>query len=289
MLPKLHVTRVFSSPDAAGSLTGMLVVSAQQGADQYQAIAAQLGFADTGFVWPEPGRDVWRLLSYSPVESLKFCTQTLFGAAAVRWLQQPSDTSFQFETANGPYRVQQDQSDPQVWWLQAELQPASPAAMEIVESLADLGIEVDCLHAPAYLAGVGRRRIYLPMSNEEELDNLACQSAKVDQWCREHALTAICAFVALARDRIRLRVWTTSLAGEEDSATGGAALGILALDAPLQLELASRITVVQGRKSSLAGGEILLRQSANAEAPHIGSRVILVPEGRLPDMQAGTD
>ena len=280
MLSEVYVAQVFSSPDVAGNLTGMHMASPREEVEQYQAIAAQLGFPDTGFMWQEPGRNVWHLLSYSPVESLKFCTQTLFAAAAVRRLHQASETSFLFETENGPYRVRQDQSDPQVWWLQAELQPANVAAMDMVESLLALGIDVDHLHGPVYLAGVGRRRIYLSMPSEDALVNLACQSSKVDQWCRKQGLTAICAFVPLARDCIRLRVWTTSLSGEEDSATGGAALGILALDVPLQLKLASRITVVQGRKPSLAGGEILLQHSASGDAPYIGSQVILLPEQR---------
>jgi len=83
------------------------------------------------------------------------------------------------------------------------------------------------LAGPVAVTGIGRRRLYGPLHVTGDLYSLLVPRGTVLEICAGYQLTGICFFVVVSPARIALRVFTTSLDGAEDAATGGAALGLL--------------------------------------------------------------
>lgn len=279
----IYITRVFSSEHAAGSLTGISLNFDRDPQDRnvFQCAARQLGLPDTGFLNQRSPDVPWPLESYSPVEPLKFCIQTLLSSAAVQKRIAPNISVRSFATDVGPYVVEEDGFEPNVWWVNVEVPSATVAPESLVSSLTELGFSTDTLRNAAAISGIGRRRIYLRLNSEDELANISLSAREVNLWCKKNDLTAICLFSIRSKESVRFRVFTTSLSGEEDIATGGAALGLLSVDSALGVSLSDRVVVNQGRGDSLFRGEILLERAKDGSLPKIGGLVQVLTEGAL--------
>jgi len=281
MSKTIYITRVFSSEHAAGSLTGVSLNFDRDPQDRnvFQCAARQLGLPDTGFLNQSISDVSWTLESYSPVEPMKFCIQTLLSSAAVQKRIAPDISVRSFATKMGAYVVEEDGFEPNVWWVNAEVPSATVASEGLVSSLSELGFSAEVLRNTAAISGIGRRRIYLKLDSEDELERISLSAREVNLWCKKNDLTAICLFFVCSKESIRFRVFTTSLSGEEDVATGGAALGLLSVDSALGVILSDRVVVNQGRGDSLFRGEILLKRANDRIPAKIGGLVQILTEG----------
>jgi len=77
--------------------------------------------------------------------------------------------------------------------------------------------------------------------------------------CTNYHLTGICLFVIHVSHKIEQRVFTTSLGGAEDAATGGATLGLLC--SHLRDCKESKIRVEQGQLETTQRGHLFNRMS----------------------------
>ncbi|MET0287804.1 MAG: PhzF family phenazine biosynthesis protein [Polyangiales bacterium] len=203
---------VFCEGDAAGSPTAVLRGVFDD--HQAQALATKLGLPATAFVAGE------RVRFYSPSESLTVCYQALLAAAHV--LGAPRT---RFALIDRELEVELDGE--RAWVISAR------------DSVIDGGDVRTPWGDDARVFDTGRKRAYARMSLAQ-LDSLQLLPDVAFNWLRASGLSGLC---LLARDgeTLRMRVFTTSLEGHEDVATGGAAAALPAL-----LEHDGPFTIVQG-------------------------------------------
>lgn len=272
------LARVYYNDGISGNLTGVILRDTPLAPEHLQATATRLSLPDTAFAWPGPdGIPIHR--SYSPYEELRFCTQALLATAAVQAALQGSSTgSFQYDTRVGRIPVWAEQEG--LWWLQATPDPAR-AFPDTTEVLRRLGLDERMMADPIAVTGVGRRRLYIPLGSTYDLYSVAMARGAVMQTCMDYQLTGVCLFVVVNPARIALRVFTTSLGGAEDAATGGAALGILGYDRLHPLHLEEVITVEQGHVDRPQRGCLFIQRPVSGHEARLGGFVDALMRGTL--------
>ncbi len=83
--------------------------------------------------------------------------------------------------------------------------------------------------AEAVIVDSGRARLYRPLLRPEALASITIEPDVVLRVCSELQVKGICFYARTGGPTVALRVFTVSLAGGEDAATGGAVLGLSAL------------------------------------------------------------
>lgn len=105
------------------------------------------------------------------------------------------------------------------------------------------------------------------------------------QVCTELGIAGISIFVKIKPDTILLRVFTTSLAGNEDAATGGAALGLIGYDQYCSYGLSSTVRVDQGHIESSRRGCIYIQKNPENGRTFLGAKVDVLTEGSITPKQ----
>jgi predicted PhzF superfamily epimerase YddE/YHI9 len=213
-----HLLAVFCEADAAGNPT--CVVQSAEALDprEAQAIAAKLGLPDTVFLSPQGA--CTRARFHSPSEALTVCYQALLAAAHV--LGAPHT---RFSLVDRELSVELDGE--RAWVLSAR------------DSILASGSVRTPWGDDAPVFDTGRKRAYARMS-ADQLDSLHMLPEVALAWLRAHALSGLC-LLARGDGVLRMRVFTSSLDGHEDIATGGAVAAL-----PMLLEHEGPLTVVQG-------------------------------------------
>jgi len=289
----------FVGPGAAGNAT--CVVVDQGGGDdgdggaptvvseRRAAIARSLRAPDTVFVGPPSPSGVRAVHFCSPFEgAMSFCGQALVATDAVLRAGYPppeAADAFELEGPLGPVRTHRrrpaadataatasaDAIAPVSWFDVARASVLATASSRLSRDLAP----AISAHAPATVVDSGRRRVFQPVSDPAALAALVLDPALVLAHCRAAGVSGVCFFVITPPDRVDLRVFTVSLAGAEDAATGGAVLGLAPLIGP------GRWQVHQGGAHPLGRGLLFLDDDPGADVLSVGGRVELVARGQL--------
>ena len=119
----------------------------------------------------------------------------------------------------------------------------------------------------------GRRRAYLRV-DRATFERFALTAPEASGWLRAHRLSGLCLVSERARNEVALRVFTTSLDGAEDVATGGAAACL-----PAFLGRDGDVTVHQGLGPARRRGVIRVR--SDHEAVRVGGACRLLIAGAL--------
>ncbi|HEY6881524.1 MAG TPA: PhzF family phenazine biosynthesis protein [Polyangiales bacterium] len=245
-----YVATVFGAPAGIGSLTGVVRSDAEVEPQRAQQIAAKLGFPDTVFVWPtESGH--WAARFYSPVEPLTVCYQALIAAACV--LEKPL-SAFALRDRTLSVEVTGEMG-----WV---LTPAT----EVVRK----GVCTGPQGLASEVIDTGRARAYARVPTDV-FERFSLPAEDAQAWLASQRLSGFC-LVCMDGPQIRLRVFTSSLSGREDMATGGAAAAL-----PAFLALPGPFVVQQGIGSQR--GE--LHVVADSRGVCVGGRCELVIAGRL--------
>ena len=273
-MKKVFLARVFHRESMQGNLTGVVVCPEPPSPGDCRYIARRLGFPDTCFVWRgESGN--WIHRTFSPFEELCFCTQTLLaGAATLQEMAGPGGCSF--ETAVGAAVVHRDEG---LYWIRQEVEAARP--LEDRSVLSRLGLGEGLLAGEPAVTGGARPRLYIPLPSPDALYRLTLSPETVLKICREQGLKGLCFFAVVDGGLIALRVFTTSLGGGEDAATGGAALGLIGYHRFRSLGLSGRVRVEQGQAETEKRGCLRLRWSPASPSVWLGSPVDVLVRGTL--------
>lgn len=236
------VASVFGGPGATGNPTGVVHASEPLSHERMQEIAAKLGFPDTAFVWKTEAGFAARF--YSPTEVLSVCYQALIAAAHA---VGPAS----FELTDRALRVEVD------------------GGLGWVHTPRDLIKRASNITTPSGLIRVidaGRKRAYVRVDGDTfERFQLSPEGALA--WLQKHQLSGLC----LLHDT-RLRVFTTSLQGREDIATGGAVAGLALLHE-------GRVSIEQGVGHANRRG--VLELDGTDETIRVGGRCELLIRGQL--------
>jgi len=229
--PEAWLGRVFADGNRGGNHT---VVVADGGTVAGPAAeAARLGVPDTAYVISRDSEEIV-LRTFSPVEELAQCLQT--SLAVLTALDVP---------VGAPQRVRHAGAQPLVVVREPDLTWAhetSPAApdLEAVAKPSCLPVDLVPGTAPVVLRQA-RSRLHLRCADVDQLERLELASSDVLDLCAQFQIAGVVLWASSSSEE-RVRVFTSSLSGAEDSATGGAVLGvgILALDAGTRGDLSVR-------------------------------------------------
>lgn len=279
MPPNFYFATVFGAPDCVGNPTAVVL---GEPAAPHQEIAARLGTPDTVFITPEKGRAGWATRVFSPGMELTMCFQGILAAdAALRLTSGEDAKDTVFNTQVGPVQAGDvpDVRDGFRWvkFPKERMQKLPPVVSleEFARAHGAVARDVSCL-------STGRVRAYGRLRSVEELDELVLPPQEVLRFCVRQRVDGLC-FVALAADHVRIRVFTTSLDGNEDIATGGAVCGLA-----MYLEMLGDApptqpywTVRQGSGSARRRGKLYLWAEGAAPYIAVGGNVLMTARGLL--------
>lgn len=217
-----------------------------------QSIARSLGYPDTVFLGVARGGSAWIADAYSPAEMLEFCVQGLLGAAAVLRHSGRASGPVEFVTNRGRYRVYRDANDME--WLHL---PKSMFLRDMIKvnerELSSYG------EGKAILIEAGRRRIFLNAGTERALCQIRIGPERVTDILRSYDINGLC-FYAPNESGAAMRVFTSSLSGREDNATGGAAASLALLLSPNSDRI---LQIEQGSGAPTGRGLLFAKRSEN--------------------------
>lgn len=260
----------FVGPNAAGNATGVVLLEDAWDNAQCARVARALRAPDTVFVLRDGAGYSARF--FSPHEGeMTFCGQGLIAADAVlRELGAvPIGAEVTLQTSVGPVRTAYG-ADAKLTWCSVPKSFIRPVASNAsVRSLLPLSDP----NQPERVVDSGRKRLFKQVT---EIDAISLDPAQVVDFCQRHELSGVCFYARVNATTLRLRVFTVSLAGNEDASTGGAVLGLSALlpdlDAPVE--------ILQGVGShALNRGRLLLRIDNHETC--FGGLVELIAQGSL--------
>ncbi|MFJ8623762.1 PhzF family phenazine biosynthesis protein [Kitasatospora sp. NPDC093550] len=259
--------RVFASGTRGGNHTAIVLPGAPT-ADP-AALAAALDVPDTGFV-QEASADRVLLRTFSPVEELAQCVQT--SLAAVVALGVPEGTAHRVRHLAGE-ELTVHREGPVVWARPATARPRpeETAWPDIVRADPDPD-------RPPVVLRQARSRLHLGCADAGQLAALDIAAPDVLALCEATGTNGLVLSAAEDGGRRRVRVFTTSLAGAEDSATGGAVLGLGQIEA--RHGVRGDLTVVQGPADPARQGHLRLRL-AGADEVLLGGEVLPLARGTL--------
>jgi len=227
--PELWYIATFFSERARGNLTAVLLSRGEIAVRPCQQIAAWLGVPDTIFLSDSETPGEWVSRTFSPSEELAFCAQGLLAAeAALNYDAVTAHERCRIRTLTGTYEIARlPPIGPNIGWVRMDAGQCTVADMPSGSSLRSLlGRDVQTLR-PEAMVDSGRKRLFVQLCSERDLDAVAPAAASVQAFCGRHGLSGVCPFVLIRPGTVALRVFTTSLAGGEDRSTGGAAAGVI--------------------------------------------------------------
>ncbi|WP_144636108.1 PhzF family phenazine biosynthesis protein [Priestia megaterium] len=267
------IAKVFYNVDIAGNMTGIVRSDRWLMEDDYMLLSKRLQFPDTAFIVER--ENIINHRTFSPFEELSFCTQTLLASAAFKY-QDTGSSIVCFDTALGKVRVIKDKVKPHLWWVETSEEQYVKDFEYSRYVINYLSLDPKSILNKIALTGLGRKRIYIPISTVEELYNLSFSSELIIKLCEKCGLNGICFFTKLNNRHVAIRVFTTSLNGKEDAATGGAALGLIACNKFYDLELDEKVRIDQGHKKSSNRGSIFIWNDTKEKINRIGGLVDLI-------------
>jgi trans-2,3-dihydro-3-hydroxyanthranilate isomerase len=213
-----------------------------------QALALELGFSESVFVFPAEAGGHARIRIFTPRYELPFAGHPTLGTAFV--LAAPLQLGvIELETGSGivPVALERDESGRIVFGRMEQPVPSVQPVAEADPLLAALGVERSEL--PVELYDNGARQIFVALSSEAAVATLAPDGAALAPW----EVTGINCFAG-ARSRWKTRMFSPSPGIGEDAATGSAA-------GPLACHLARHGWIEWGAEIEISQGAEVGRPS----------------------------
>lgn len=278
--PELHLLTVFAGDGCWGNGTSIVLSDRIVDLAAAQRLATILSTPDSGFLYPDADGSGWSLVSFSPVELLAFCTQTLLASGKVLIERAKTEPKVEIYVPQIDRRVPVEGhhcGDPDTYWTGVSKRDIS---VECFEATPPGWHDLEKLSLRTMRINTGRPRVVCKLDSAEMLLTYRSEPDEIMAFCHKVGVNGLCLFVQNPNGRLLARVFTTSLAGQEDRGTGGAiacippyleACGELNGDLPV-------VTVRQGGSDPNAG---LLLLRSDAMHVWVGSRVQSISKGRL--------
>lgn len=262
----------FVGPAAGGNSTCVVLEEFECSAAERAEIARSLRAPDTAFLSRAPSGG-WTIRFFSPEEGeMAFCGQALVAAHAVlralgsAGLEQPLVLS----TSVGAVSTTGDPVDPDVSWFAV----ARDNVRVVGKPDPDRSLPLDP-GAEAVIVDSGRTRLYRPLPGSDAVVSLVIAPEAVLRLCARFQVKGLCFYARASGATVALRVFTVSLAGGEDAATGGAALGLAPLLPP------GDWTIEQGQGRVLNRGLLRLHAPPGSAPIAVGGAADIVARGTL--------
>jgi PhzF family phenazine biosynthesis protein len=218
---KLWQLRVFTGLRAMGNVTGIVLIDSPIEADAMAGYARQLGYPDTAFVRITDSGV--RVDTFTPFEEVRICFQTLLATEAILRADGglAGRAPLTADTPSGRLLVTRFDDSPELPYVLL-----AAGRISVRPPRAELPLAVAASDDGALVVNTGgRARAYLKM-RPAELAAAAIPAADVRAYCQAEGVSGVCLTAANIPGSVELRVFTMSLNGAEDVATGGAAAGL---------------------------------------------------------------
>ena len=268
---------VFTERALAGNQLAVFTDARGLDTETMQALAAEIGFAETTFVFPPEAGGTVRVRIFTPRVELPFAGHPTLGTAWV--LAAPLQRAVvELETLAGivPVTLDRDQSGAVTFGRMQQPVPTSAPYPEPAELLGALGVEASRLPVERYL--IGPDPVFVVLDSREAVAALAPDMGAL------HELGVNAACVAGGGSAWKARVFLPSIGIPEDPATGSAA-------GPLVCHLCRHGLVEWGAEIEISQGVEIGRPStiyARAEGSltgiervEVGGRAVVVARGEF--------
>lgn len=278
--PDLYLLTVFGGQRCPGNATSIIVSRVPVEEKAAQRLAARIATPDTGFLYPSPGGGSWMLASYSPVEMLAYCTQTILAAGKILrdFHAAGPDVRLVIPQTGREAAVEcrrEEGSD--TCWTPVN---ADDVRMHPMDTLVPGLNRPDGCRFPTMLIDTGRPRAVIKLAHPKTLYRFRPDPEDILAFCRGSGINGLCLFSHAADGHILARVFTTSLEGREDRGTGGAIACIPHyLRAIGETGTHLKPTLVRQGGRGADCGMMMVR--TEADRVWIGSQVALFSVGRL--------
>ncbi|MFN2471223.1 MAG: PhzF family phenazine biosynthesis protein [Gaiellaceae bacterium] len=256
---------VFTDRPLAGNQLAVFTDAREIPDAQLQALARELNFSETAFVYPPAADGHVRLRIFTPTMELPFAGHPMLGTAFVLAVPLSLD-EIRLETGAGlvPVRLQREGPRIVFGWMEQPLPSWQPYEQED-ELLAALGVESSALPVEVY--DLGPTHAYVLLHDE------AAVAAVEPNLGRLAHLDVGANCVAGSRRHWKTRMFAPAHGVPEDPATGSAA-------GPLAVHLARHGRIAWGDEIEISQGAELGRPSTlHARAQGSGDRVERVEVG----------
>ena len=271
------VCDVFTTVPLAGNQLAVFTDAREIPEDRLQALARELNFSETSFVYPPEGDGHVRMRIFTPAREVPFAGHPALGTAFV--LAAPLQLGeIRIETRRGtiPVRLERDGVRISFGWMEQPLPEVSDFA-DAEALLAALGVERSELPVQRYDNGIPH--VYVTLPSEEGVAALRPDSAALE---RVGDVCANC--VAGAGSRWKTRMFAPGHGVHEDPATGSAA-------GPLALHLARHGRIGWGEEVVISQGAEICRPSTlyarvlgdggRVERIEVGGAAVVVARGEF--------
>jgi trans-2,3-dihydro-3-hydroxyanthranilate isomerase len=266
------VCDVFTDVPLAGNQLAVFTDARAIPEEQLQALAKEMNFSETTFVYPPQGEGHARMRIFTPIAELPFAGHPTLGTAFV--LAGPLQlVEIRLETGRGvvPVRLEREGAKIVFGWMRQPAPTVSP--FEGAEELqAVLGVES---RLPVELYDNGVPHVYLALDSADEVAALRPSFQRL----AEIGPYGINCFAPLDRGW-KTRMFSPAVAVDEDPATGSAA-------GPLALHLARHGRIAFGEEVEISQGAEIGRPStlhAVAHSPEhieVGGSAVVVARGEF--------
>lgn len=264
--PEVWWGRVFAHGTGGGNHTA--VVSSDKLQSDPATVARRLAVPDTAFV-SSAGSDTIRLRTFSPHEELSQCLQT--SLAVVVALEIPEGQTRRVCHEHGePLLVRREG---RMCWAHTE----EPGGITWAPYGVPLWLSSQ-IHQPTFdRVAQTRSRLLVDCRRPETVAEVLAEPTAVLSLCAEAKVNGLVLYACDER-RLLVRVFTTSLGGREDTATGGAVLNIGSR--LLHDGAEGAFTVTQGPLDPDRRGYLHLRLEGTVS---LGGEVLTLARGALAD------
>lgn len=272
---------VFTDTALEGNQLAVFTDAREIPEEKLQALALEVGFSETVFVYPAEGEGHARIRIFTPATEVPFAGHPTLGTAFV--LAGPMQLiEIKLETGRGvvPVRLEREGARITFGWMEQPLPTVEPYGEE-AELLAALGVERSELPVEVYDNGL--QHVYVGLASEAEVASLRPDLARLAE---VPAIMGINCFAG-SGSRWKTRMFAPSGGVPEDPATGSAA-------GPLVLHLARHGRVEFGQEVEISQGVEVGRPSTlyavahgsreQVERVEVGGSAVIVARGefRLP-------
>jgi trans-2,3-dihydro-3-hydroxyanthranilate isomerase len=265
------VADVFTDTPLEGNQLAVFTDAREIPEGRLQALAREMAFSETVFVYPAEGEGHVRIRIFTPATELPFAGHPVLGSAFV--LAGPLQLEvIQLETGSGVVAVRLEREESRIvfGWMEQPY-PAVESFPEEPALLSALGLGRSLLPVELYDNGV--RHVYVGLGSEDAVAGL-----EPDLQALSRIEVGVNCFAG-AGTRWKTRMFAPSFGVAEDPATGSAA-------GPLALHLVRNGQVQPGEEIEIAQGAEVGRPSklharADAERVEVGGSSVIVARGEF--------
>lgn len=240
----------FSDQPSGGNPAGVVLDATDLDDSTMLAIAAQVGYSETAFLWALEAAGSYRIRYFSPAGEVPFCGHATI-ASAVALVDHGSPSEVHFHTRSGEVtaRVVSEQGHPLATLTSVKPSVAPAAEAAVAETLASLGWSASDLdtNLPARVVFAGARHLILGVRSREVLAGLSYDFERLRSLMAQEDWTTIELVWRETPTVLHARVPFPVGGIVEDPATGAGAAALGAYLRELRLvHPPVRVTVHQG-------------------------------------------